>query len=221
MSDIEGSRRRLPRPATVLSAIAVFAVLAGTATAASGVLDGKQIKRGTITGKQVKNKSLALKKLSNGAVKKLRGKTGPQGMAGPQGVAGAQGPAGPKGDTGPQGSAGIVAPLLGADASENIADGDDVLVLTVPVSSAGTFVISAKTNLLAVQAAAFVDCRLEAGGLDVDSIQWTAGAPSSRQPVSMQAVAAATPAGPLRVRCAFDGGNGSAFQTKLTAIPVS
>jgi hypothetical protein len=215
MSDIERSRRRLPRPATVLSAIAVFAVLAGTATAASGLIDGKRVKPGTITGKQVKNKSLALKKLSNGAVKQLRGKTGPQG------VAGAQGPAGPKGDTGAQGSPGVVAPLLGTDDTVNIADGADVLVLTVPVSSAGTFVINAKTNLLAVQAAASVACRIEAGGLEVDRIQWTAGANMSRQPASMQAVAAATPADPLRVRCAFDGGNGSAYETKLTAIPVS
>jgi hypothetical protein len=224
MSDTEGSRRRLPRPATVLSAIAVFAALAGTATAANSLIDGKQIKRGTITGKQVKNKSLALTKLSNGAVKQLRGKAGPkgaQGVAGPQGPTGAQGPAGPQGVAGAQGSAGIVAPLFGEDATENIGNGADVLLLTVPVSSAGTFVINAKTNLFAVQATASVDCRIQAGGIDVDFVQWTAGAASSRQSVSMQAVAAATPADPLRVRCAFDGGNGSAFATKLTAIPVS
>jgi hypothetical protein len=227
MSKIEGSRRRLPRPATVLSGIAVFAALAGTATAASGVISGSEIKRGTITGKQVKNKSLGLKKLSNGAVKRLRGKTGPQGAqgpAGPTGIAGSQGPqgpAGPKGIAGPQGPAGIVAPLFGQDATENIGDGDDVLVLTVPVATAGTFAITAKTNLFALQAAALVDCRLQAGGADVDFVQWTAGAVNSRQPVSLQAVAEATPAGPVRVRCAFDGGNGSAFQTKITAIRVS
>jgi hypothetical protein len=91
----------------------------------------------------------------------------------------------------------------------------------VPVSSSGTFVINAKTNLIAVQAAAFVDCRIEAGGVDVDVVQWTAGAILSRQPVSMQAVAAATPADPLRVMCSFDGGNGSASSTKLTATRVS
>jgi hypothetical protein len=91
----------------------------------------------------------------------------------------------------------------------------------LPVSSAGSFVINAKTNLLAVQAAASVACRIEAGGLEVDRIQWTAGANMSRQPVSMQAVAAATPAGPLRVWCSFADGNGSAFGTKLTAIPAS
>jgi hypothetical protein len=77
MSDIERSRRRLPRPATVLSGVAVFAVLAGTATAASTVINGKQIKRGTVTGKQIKNKSLALNDLSKGAGRRSgRGRPG-------------------------------------------------------------------------------------------------------------------------------------------------
>jgi hypothetical protein len=114
-----------------------------------------------------------------------------------------------------------VAPLFGEDDTANIADGANVVVLTVPVSSPGTFVINAKTNLFALQAAAFVDCRIEAGGVDVDFVQWTAGEPNGRQPVSMQAVAAATPADPLRVMCSFDGGNGSASATKVTAVPVS
>ena len=73
MSDKQGSRRRLPRPATVLAAIAVFAVLAGTATAAGGLISGSKIKKGTITGKQIKNKSLSAAKLSPAALKQLRG----------------------------------------------------------------------------------------------------------------------------------------------------
>jgi hypothetical protein len=212
-------RRRLPRPATVLSAVAVFALLAGTATAAS-LIDGKQIKRGTITGKQVKNKSLALSKLSKKAVKKLRGRKGATGAAGAAGPAGPQGPAGQQGVAGPQGPAGIVAPVFGAGGNTNVADGGDALLLTVPVPSAGTFVINAKTNLFTVQAGVRVDCRIEAGGASVDSTQWTSSAVDSRQPVSLQAVAPAQPGGPLRVRCEFDGGNGSAFATKITAIPV-
>ncbi len=220
MSDTERPRRRLPQPATVLAGIAVFAVLAGTATAAT-VIDGKQVKRGTISGKQIKNRSLALKELRKGAVNKLRGQTGPAGPAGAQGPAGPQGIAGPKGAAGPQGPAGIVAPLFGEDDTQNVADGDDEIALTVPVAAAGTFVINAKTNIFAVQDTALVDCRIEAGGLEVDSAQWTADSANGRQPVALQAVAAATPAAPLRVRCSFDGGNGSVFDTKLTAIPVS
>lgn len=215
MSNPEGSRRRLPRPATVLAAIAAFAVLAGTATAANGLIAGKQIKPGTITGKQIKNKSLALSKLKDAAVKTLSGKPGPQGPAGPAG------PAGIKGDAGPQGPAGIVAPLFGSDDSENIADGQDKLLITVPVAAAGTYVISAKANLFAVQAAASVECRIEAGGKSPDFVQWTADDVNSRQPVSLQAVATASPGNPLRLFCAFDGGNGSASESKLTAILVS
>jgi hypothetical protein len=226
MSDSDAPRRRLPRPATVLAAIAVFAVLAGTATAATGLINGKQIKPGTITGKQIKKKSLGLSSLSDAAVNGLRGKpgrrgeAGPKGEAGPRGEAGPKGDAGPKGEPGPQGPAGIVSPLFGTDAGENIADGEEKVILTVPVATAGTFVINAKSDLFAVQAIARAECRLEAGGAEVDFVQWTAGDANSRQPVSLQAVAPATPADPLLVVCSFDEGNGAASATKLTAMPV-
>lgn len=218
MSESARPRRRLPRPATVLASIAVFAALAGTATAASSLIDGKEIKRGTITGKQIKNKSLALNKLAPAAVKSLQGATGARGPEGPRGATGATGA---KGETGAQGPAGIVNPASGGNSgSTNIADGDEELLLTVPVATAGTYVVSAKVNLFAVQAAAKVECRLAAGLSDVDGIQWTAGAANSRQPVSLQAVASAAPGNPLRLFCSFDEGNGSAFESKLVAIPV-
>jgi hypothetical protein len=208
--------RTLRTPATLVVLLAFVVAGTGTATAAK-----------LLTGKNVRDGSLGVKDLSKKARKSLKGAkgaTGERGSAGQAGAQGAQGPAGPQGlqgATGLQGPAGIVAPLFGEDASENIGNGADVLLLTVPVPSAGTYVINAKTNLFAVQAATFVDCRVEAGGLDVDFVQWTAGAVNSRQSVSMQAVAAATPAGPPRVRCAYDDGNGTASETKLTAIPVS
>ncbi len=204
MSDSNRPRRPLPRPATVLAAIAVFAVLAGTATAATGLINGNKIKKGTITGKQIRNRSLAINKLSKAAVSQLRGQKGEHGA------------------TGPQGPAGIVAPLSGVESSgKNIADGEEVTVLTVPVAAAGSFVINAKTNLFAVQATAKVECVLRAGGKDVDLVQWKAGAASSRQSVAMLAVAAASPGNPLQVICAFDEGNGSASETHIAAIPVS
>lgn len=92
-------------------------------------------------------------------------------------------------------------------------------LLSVPVTATGTYVINAKTNLFAVQAAVRVDCRVAAAG-EVDATQWTAGAANSRQPVSLQGVATAGPGNPIRVFCAFEEGNGAAFFTKLTAIPV-
>jgi len=68
MSEQRAGRRRLPSPATVLAAIGVFAVLAGTATAAKTVIDGRQIKKGTITAKQLKKGAVTRAKLAPGAV---------------------------------------------------------------------------------------------------------------------------------------------------------
>jgi len=205
MSDSASSRRRLPRPATVLAAIAVFAALVGTAAAAKGLINGSQIKRGTITGKQIKNKSLALNKFNAAAVKGLRGPEGPRGE---------------KGETGPKGAAGIVAPLSGEDEQANIAKDTEVLVLIVGVPSAGTFVINAKTNLFSTEAGSEATCWIEAGDKEVDTAQWTNDEASGRQTVAMQAVATATPADPLEVHCAIEDSGGSASDTKLTAIPV-
>ena len=206
--------RRLPSPATVLASIAVFAVLAGSATAATSLISGKDIKKGSITGKQIKNKSLSIKELSKGAVKKLRGATGPRGEIGPRGERGE------KGETGARGPAGIVAPLYGEDASENIGDGQAKNVITIPVATTGTYVINAKANLLAIQAAVEVECNIEAGGDSVDFIQWDAPLADSRSPVSLQAVAPAAAGQTIVLRCRFDEGNGSAYGSKLTAIPV-
>lgn len=203
--------RRLPSPATILASIAVFAVLAGSATAATSLISGKDIKKGSITGKQIKNKSLSIKELSKGAVKKLRGQTGPRGETGARGE---------KGETGARGPAGIVVPLFGEDATENIADGQAKNVITIPVATTGTYVINAKTNLLAVQAAVEVECNVEAGGDSVDFIQWDAPVVDSRSPVSLQAVAPAAAGQTIVLRCRFDEGNGSAYGSKLTAIPV-
>ena len=51
------SRRPLISYSNVLSTLALFVALGGTAVAA-GVLDGKSIKKGSITGKQIKTKSV-------------------------------------------------------------------------------------------------------------------------------------------------------------------
>lgn len=200
--------RRLPSPATVLASIAVFAVLAGSATAATSLISGKDIKKGSITGKQVKNKSLSIKELSKGAVKKLRGATGPRGERGE------------KGETGARGPAGIVAPLFGENPNENIGSDESRDVVTVPVATTGTYVINAKTNIFALQAAAEVECAIEVGTDSVDFVQWTADGTNNRQPVALQAVTSVAAGQSLVLRCSYEGGNGSVFASKLTAIPV-
>jgi Collagen triple helix repeat (20 copies) len=212
--------RRLPSPATVLASIAVFAVLAGSATAATSLINGKDIQKGTITGKQIKNKSLAIKDLSKAAVKKLRGATGPAGERGAAGARGETGPRGEKGETGLRGPAGIVTPLFGEDDNENIGQDQSKVVLSVPVATTGTYVINAKTNIFALQDAIEVECNIEAGDDSVDPAQWTANEANSRQPISLQAVAPVAAGQTIALRCFFEGGNGSVFASKVTAIPV-
>ncbi|HYJ23149.1 MAG TPA: hypothetical protein VEW07_14140 [Solirubrobacterales bacterium] len=214
MNKNDGSRRRLPRPATVLAAIAVFAVLAGTATAADTLITGKQIKKGTITGKQIKNKSLTANKFTTAALNQLRGNQGPRGERGPQGERGLQG------EKGAQGPAGIVAPLYGEKGSQNIAADAEATVLTVPVASAGKFLINAKLNLFQV-AAGDVGCFLVAGNNQVDDVSWTNDEVNGRQSLSLLAVATATPADPIELGCGFDDSNGSVSEVHLSAVPVS
>lgn len=215
MSDTPMPRRRLPRPATVLAGIAVFAALAGSATAANKLINGNKIKPGTITAKQVKNNSLSLNKLNAAAVKSLQGDTGPRGPAGPRGEEG------PKGTTGERGPAGIVAPLFAEGGSVNIAENAEEDLIELPVGTAGTFVINAKANVISAQNDGQAECRIQAGGEDVDVAQWTASAVNARATLAMQAVAAASPADPIVLLCAIGDSNGSAFESKLTAIPVS
>jgi hypothetical protein len=81
-------------PALVIACVALFAALAGGATAAGVKM---------ITGAHIVDGSIGLADLSNHAEKKLRGQRGP---AGPQGLQGAQGVQGQKGDAGPVGPAG-------------------------------------------------------------------------------------------------------------------
>lgn len=89
-------RLRTPSLALVISVIALFVALGGTAYAS-----------GLISGKQIKNHSIQAKKLTKSAIKSLHGQRGPTGVQGPKGDAGAAGPQGPKGDTGPQGPGAI------------------------------------------------------------------------------------------------------------------
>ena len=80
----------MPKPATVISVVALFAALGTTAVALPGGDD------------QVAKKKAA----SSGAKKAAKGKRGPPGPAGPQGPAGLQGSQGPQGAQGPAGPTG-------------------------------------------------------------------------------------------------------------------
>ena len=84
-------RKRIT-PAMIVALIALFAALAGTATAAGTAV--------LITSKQIKDGSIQLADMSPTTKKALKGERGPRGytgftgLTGPQGLQGAQGPAG-------------------------------------------------------------------------------------------------------------------------------
>jgi Collagen triple helix repeat (20 copies) len=95
--------RRRPRPATVISLIALFVALGGTSYAAF------KIPKNSVGSPQVINGSLGTIDLSKKARAALKGNRGPQGPAGAQGAQGPSGPAGAAGAagaTGPQGPSG-------------------------------------------------------------------------------------------------------------------
>src|SRR6266480_3392770 len=76
-----------------IALLALFLVLGGTSFAAGTLINGSQIKK----------HSIAKNRLTNLAVKQLKGNRGPRGLQGPmgaKGTTGAQGLQGPKGDPG-------------------------------------------------------------------------------------------------------------------------
>ncbi len=88
--------------ANVASTLAlVIAIGGGTALAASHLITGSQIAKGTITAKNIKSHTLVSNDFASGLLK-----VGPAGPAGAPGAAGAAGGAGPAGPAGPQGAAG-------------------------------------------------------------------------------------------------------------------
>ncbi len=84
--------KRLPSPALAVAFVALFVAGAGGATAATGLLDGGDIKNNSITAKDVKNGSLLKKDFKRGQIPAgKRGPQGAQGVAGPAGRAGRDG----------------------------------------------------------------------------------------------------------------------------------
>jgi hypothetical protein len=77
-------RLKTPSPALVISFLALFVALGGTAYAS-----------GLIPGSQIKNHSIPAKKLTASAIKRLRGRAGPRGQQGIQGIQGVKGTPGP------------------------------------------------------------------------------------------------------------------------------
>ncbi len=95
---------RLRRPLTYANVTATLALMiavsGGTAFAASKLITGRQIAKGTITAKNIKSKTL-----TKGLFAKNQIPAGPRGATGPVGPTGATGATGAPGATGAAGSA--------------------------------------------------------------------------------------------------------------------
>lgn len=207
------------RASTVIASIALFIVIGGTATAASGLIDGKKIKRGTVTAKQIKNKTITPAKLAPSTMKKLTGAPGPAGIAGPTGVPGATGPAGVTGPAGATGPNGVVDPLSDERMYLSLPDGETVVPLAMEVP-AGQYLITAKLNAVSHQAVGsnLIDCTIwtdETSGVDRASAD-----ASFNQAVNLSMVAVAPVEELVELRCTAWDGPGQASDLKLIAQPI-
>jgi hypothetical protein len=204
---------RLPRAATVIAGLALFAALGGSATAATKLITGKSIKNGSISSTDIKNGSLGAGDMSKKARASLKGVAGAKGATGAQGVPGPSGAAGPRG---------VVTPQTAVDSSENIAANNvDTPIVGKSIVTGGSYVVSYKATLFSLNAD-LVECSLQNDGVPIDTTQWNpAAAGGLRTSVSMSAVTNVAAGDLVGVVCTKSGASaGSASDSKLIAIPV-
>lgn len=95
---------RRPSVPTVIATVALVFAMAGVAPAASKLINGKNIKKGTVTGTQIKDHSVKKVDLAPDAL--LRGPAGPKGATGAPGARGNDGAPGSDGQDGAPGTPG-------------------------------------------------------------------------------------------------------------------
>lgn len=138
-------------PTRALVAILAVIALTGTASAATGLIDGSQLKNGTVTTDKLADGSIGPSKLKDGGVtlRKLGsevlarfsaaaapGAPGVTGPAGAPGAIGLSGPAGAPGATGVAGAPGVTGPA-GAPGATGVTGAAGAPGATGPTGSAG------------------------------------------------------------------------------------
>ncbi|HSK49766.1 MAG TPA: collagen-like protein [Solirubrobacterales bacterium] len=116
-------RRWWPTPSIVLSAVALFVVLGGSAVAASGLIRAGDIAPGAVTGKAIRSGAVKPQDLSMGTRALLAGAPGANGAQGDAGSPGSAGSNGANGADGRHGANGANGPN-GANGTNGI-DGID------------------------------------------------------------------------------------------------
>jgi hypothetical protein len=215
MNNAPAAMKKL-RPATVISILALFIAIGGTATAASNLIHGNQLKNKSVAGKKLKNKTITKNKLNRKLLKTLTkgvGPAGPQGAPGETGATGAAGATGATGATGAKGSPGakgetgangVVAPAFTGSSSNQNITGANVPVVTDNVSS-GKYMVTAKVSATAIEESTLF-CKLTRNGnIDVRDGSGTEFEKIfDRGTVYMQAL---MPAGTTQIRILCSVGN--------------
>jgi hypothetical protein len=129
MSYLKNMKR--PQLGTILASLALIVALGGTATAASGLINGKNIKNNTVTGKKLKNKTITKNKLAPKTIKALKGQKGAQG---------------PQGNQGDPGADGVVSPLYTDSGSVNVPADTELGITTLNVP-AGRYIVTANVSI--------------------------------------------------------------------------
>ncbi len=181
-----------PRLATIIAGLALFIVLGGSATAASGLINGSKIKKGTVTTKQIKNRTITKNDLRPSLVKSLKGKTGAKGANG------------------------VVNPFDADFGSINLPANTELAVGTLNVP-AGKYMVTATANVFSI-GTAIMGCAVSAGGDFGNSATWSSPVANSRTTLPLQMV---TPDNvtAITISCHPGTANGSASGS-IIATPI-
>jgi len=190
-----------PRLATIIAALALFIAIGGSATAASGLINGKKIKKGTVTAKQLKNKTITKKKLKPALIKSLKGQAGPQGL---------------KGDKGAPGENGVVTPIYKQFDSVNLPANTELAIGSLDLP-AGKYMVTGTATVFSTGTSIF-GCNLASGGVFSETSTWNSPVNGSRSTLPIQMI---TSDGVSQVTIGCHPGNspGSAGGT-IIATPV-
>ena len=207
------------RPSTIIAAIVLFIVIGGTATAASGLINGKKIKPGTVTAKQIKNKTITKAKLAPSAVKSLKGAAGETGPAGAKGATGAAGATGATGVTGAAGADGIVQPYSDEKLDYALPNGEFTTPLTLDVAP-GEYLITAKANAISHYSSGtnLIECTIWTD--ETDGVDRAMTDSTYNDYFNLSATAVADVDELIELRCVAWDGTGALKDVKLVAKPI-
>ena len=197
--------RRLPRPSTAISVIALCLAVGGTATAA-GLIDSGDVRNNSLRGADVKNKSLT-KKDFRGSVR------GPRGPAGADGTDGSAGPPGPT-------ASGFGTANPEPDTADIGTTPSNLVTATVTTTAASSRIVATGSLTIGGSSGADIGCTIKVDGASA-GLEMKERVSDAFEVVTMTGAATAGPgAHTVAMNCARTTGGGTiAFtQGQLSAV---